>query len=235
MNKNYLFILILLFGNDAFSQTEIFGEYCRLAEGIFCNIQKDDKCITFQPNHQFYFYNKYDFTGTGYAEYGRGRYTISKDTLTLSFADKDPNFVNSYSIQKTINPTSDSILIDIQLYYLKDTTPLSFADVYIKDSVSLNNNRNLGGFSTDIHGRGHKTIAKYSSTFWLEISLVFVPVSLVELSNDFDYTITGYLVTDDEGCIYGEERKYLILTNKNKLLRIKNLTDKEISLLQLYE
>lgn len=233
--KINLFILLLLLGNNAFTQTELLGKYCRLAEGVILNIQKDDKCITFLPNNMFRYYNSYDHRTPGYKEYGKGSYRLSKDTLILMFTNKDPKFINTYDIQKTLNPSSDSILIDLQLYSLKDTTPINFANVYIKDSVSFKNKKILGGFSTDIAGHGYKTLSTPSGNFWLEIRSINFPKCYIELTNNCDYKITGYIVADDSECIYGEVWKFLIITNKNKTLRIKNLADKKISLFQLIE
>lgn len=234
MRTHILSIIILLFGNCLFSQSVITGEYCRIAEGIFVHIKKHDKCITFLPEQNFEFYNSYDYQGTEICEYGAGKYIISEDTISLYFEEfEKPK--NSFDIEKGINPQSDSICIDLQLSYQDDSTSMSFAIVNLLDSKDKENANILSSYNTDFFGYVDIKLPKLSRNMWLEIQGVYISKSIIEISNELNYKITGYIVTDGTSRINGEIRRYLILSKKKNMLRIKNLDDNNVTVYSLRE
>lgn len=249
MKTKIIFILIFLLGNIAFAQTEITGVYCRLAEGVVRNIKEVDKCITFLPNHKFTYFNHYEndefeagkyYIHYGYdyfeaGEYGSGIYKISYDTLSLVFDSKDSKLKNNFIIYKSFNPFSDSVSIDLELFSAEDNTSLPFANIIIKDSVDSINTKPQKSISTDIFGHASTTIYKSTSNIWLEIKYINLLTSFIELDNNYDYKIIGHIVSDESGRIFDEVRKYLILKNKNNILKIKSVEDKQISMFYLKE
>jgi hypothetical protein len=86
MKTRLILVIFLLIGLSAYPQSEIKGEYCRLAEGVISNIKEYDKCLTFHSGNKFEYFNKYDYYGPGVGEYGSGIYYIFEDTLSLVFA-----------------------------------------------------------------------------------------------------------------------------------------------------
>lgn len=249
MKTKITFILLLLLGNNAFTQTGISGVYCRLAEGVVRNIKKVDKCITFLPNHEFTYFNHYEnekfeegkyYTRFGFdyfevGEYGSGTYQISDDTLSLFFASKDSKLKNNFVIYKSLNPSSDSVSIDIELFSAEDNTSLPFAIIIIKDSVDSVITKPQKSISTDFFGRASTTICKSASNICLEIRYINLLTSFIEIDNNYNYKIIGHIVSDESGRIFDEVRKFLILKNKNNILKIKSVKDKHISMFYLKE
>lgn len=201
MKTLIIFNIIILLGINAYPQSKLTGKYCRLAEGVLCNIKEYDNCLTFLTDYKFEYFNNYDLTESGFVEFGTGSYYISEDTLCLYFTKYETELKNNFDIQKTLNPHSDSISIDIQIYDKEDNVPISWANVYINVSENSEYSKILGGCNTDVNGHGYFTIAKYSSTIYLMVKYIDCQPSIIELNNDYNYKIIGHLVLNNKGRI----------------------------------
>jgi hypothetical protein len=141
----------------------------------------------------------------------------------------------NFNIHKSLESENDSTYIDLQIFNQEDSLPIQYANIEIRDSENCVNSKVQGGITTDINGYGHTRIIKKSNSIWLEIKYINLQTAIIELSQGFKFKIVGYLVFKDEGRINGDVRKFQILTNNNKILRIKDLNDKKISIYHLKE
>lgn len=152
--NNKLFFLLLIFPFLLLGQNIKEGEYYVKNWDL---LNEHWANFSFHQNNIFEYANGSDI---GISKYGKGHYTLTKDSLFLNFDLTEIKYDGYHIIKPYIND-KDSVTIDVITYDLKKNKPLPNTQVFIPKAKFITT-------FTDTNGKARLVVPK-GENVWLEI------------------------------------------------------------------
>ncbi|GEM_PF-1972575 len=210
----FMLLLSGMICNNAFSQTNLDGIYCR--DYVFSGI---GKCLTFKAKGIF----KYTYSGDGgIYEYGNGEYKIENNDIILNY-NKTEELKLSHHVSKIWSNKNE--IINIYFQFLDfENKPIPYVNIFYKDNLSKNG---YNGVVSNKEGIAILNLKKEKKFLQLTSSNIGFKQYKISINKNYNYNISVFLEKQGKGIPIKNQTDTLnIVKMKDNFFKIKRKSGK---------